>query len=377
MRQAAEASRESAHPPAGVHERIRGVDLARAIAIVGMVMVHVGPTGSEATGALGGIYGLSHGRASVLFVLLAGLGVSLLDSDRMLDGDRDSARSAARRRPAWARLGFRAALLLPLGLALQLLDHGVLVIVQYYAVYFVVAAGAMTLRDRGLLGAAVLAAVVGPVAYLGAWHWQPEWFSGPATALTDPPLVIARNLALSGSYPLVVWSAPLLFGMWLGRHDLRATSARWRMVAGGLAVAVAAKSAAMGLGAWLGTPGTEPSWLQLAVDDAHSEMPLWLLGATGAATAALGGSLVVADRFPRGTWPLVATGQLALTIYVGHLLVLAGWPALLERDDVLAAALSVSRFTIVVAGGAVAWRLRFARGPLEAALRLPWAGRRG
>jgi hypothetical protein len=148
MRQAAEASRKSAHPPAGVRGRIRGVDLARAIAIVGMVMVHVGPTGSEATGALGGIYGLSHGRASVLFVLLAGLGVSLLDSDRMLDGDRDSARSAARRRPAWARLGFRAALLLPLGLALQLLDHGVLVIVQYYAVYFVVAAGAMT-RPRG------------------------------------------------------------------------------------------------------------------------------------------------------------------------------------------------------------------------------------
>jgi uncharacterized membrane protein len=366
MRQAAEASRDRASPPARAHERIRGIDAARAVAIVGMVMVHIGPTGAEATGTLGAVYGLSHGRASILFVLLAGLGVSLLDGRR----------SVARRRSAWARLGFRAALLLPLGLALQLLDHGVLVIVQYYAVYFVVAAGAMTLRDSGLLAAAVLATAAGPVAYLGAWHWQPEWFSGAATALTDPPLVIARNLALSGSYPLVVWSAPLLFGMWLGRHDLRATSARWRMVAGGLAVAVAARSAAMGLGAWLGTPGTEPSWLQLAVDDAHSEMPLWLLGATGAATAALGVSLVVADRFPRGTWPLVATGQLALTIYVGHLLVLAGWPALLERDDVRAAALSVARFTIVVAGGAVAWRLRFTRGPLEAALRLPWAWRR-
>jgi hypothetical protein len=36
----------------------------------------------------------------------------------------------------------------------------------------------------------------------------------------------------------------------------------------------------------------------------------------------------------------------------------------------------VARFTLVVACGAVAWRVVFARGPLEAALRLPWAWRR-
>lgn len=68
-------------PPA---KRIRGVDAARALAVVGMVMVHIGPTGGP--GAAGTVYGITHGRASVLFVLLAGVGVSILAGGRVLSG---------------------------------------------------------------------------------------------------------------------------------------------------------------------------------------------------------------------------------------------------------------------------------------------------
>ena len=53
--------------------RLRGVDAARAVAVLGMVMVHFGPTPAPDT-ALGALYELPHGRASVLFVLLAGVG---------------------------------------------------------------------------------------------------------------------------------------------------------------------------------------------------------------------------------------------------------------------------------------------------------------
>jgi uncharacterized membrane protein len=56
--------------------RVAGIDAARAAAVVGMVMVHVGPTGQS--DIAGRLYALPHGRASVLFVLLAGVGVSLL-----------------------------------------------------------------------------------------------------------------------------------------------------------------------------------------------------------------------------------------------------------------------------------------------------------
>src|SRR5215213_370606 len=87
---------------------------------LGMVMVHFGPNPRPQT-PLGDLYGVSHGRASVLFALLAGVGVVLLV------GDRSRGRSSLIR----GRLVLRGALLLPLGLWLQELDHGALVILQY------------------------------------------------------------------------------------------------------------------------------------------------------------------------------------------------------------------------------------------------------
>lgn len=68
-------------------------------------------------------------------------------------------------------------------------------------------------------------------------------------------------------------------------------------------------------------------------------------------------------------------GQLALTIYVGHLVALALWPGLFIRGDFFAAMMSVIRFSVVVALASVVWRRFFSRGPLEAALRLPWSWR--
>ena len=59
------------------------------------------------------LYALPRGRAAILFVVLAGMGVSLLVGGR----------SSGYRRFVWTRLAFRAAILLPAGLALQLLDH--------------------------------------------------------------------------------------------------------------------------------------------------------------------------------------------------------------------------------------------------------------
>lgn len=342
--------------------RIRGIDVARALAIIGMVMVHVGPRG-PGDDLPARLYGVTHGRASILFVVLAGVGVSLLAGDR----------SPARLRSTVAQLAVRAVLLLPVGLALQELDTGVLVILQYYALYFVVAAAVVALGDRLLLALAGLLVVAGPVAYVGLALAQPAWFAagGPA-AWTDEPAHILRDLVLTGSYPLVTWSGPVLFGVWLGRRDLRSTATRVWLLVGGSAVAGLAYGMASLLVARHGPPGGEPSWGRLMVAEAHSQMPLWLVGAAGAATAVLGGCLLLASWLPRGSWPLAATGQLALTVYVGHLLVLAAVPELLRRDTVEAAIRTVGAFTVVTVALCTAWRAVIPRGPLEAVLRLPW-----
>lgn len=209
--------------------RILGIDVARALAIVGMLAVHVGPT--DAQGVLGRLYALPHGRASVLFVVVAGVGVTLLASSRR------RALSDVRRELAW-----RSAVLLAAGLALQSLDHGVLVILQTYAPLFLVGAFAVGWSDVALLVAAAAMSLAGPALFVAGHALAPARYDRAAVRLTDGVAEIAHGIVLSGAYPLVVWVAPLLFGMWLGRRDLGTRATQLALVASGAVVAV---------GAWL------------------------------------------------------------------------------------------------------------------------------
>jgi uncharacterized membrane protein YeiB len=335
-----------------------------------MVMIHFGPNPRPYT-FLGDLYGVSHGRASVLFALLAGVGVALLVGGR-------SRGQPTTRRPiflARGRLIFRGALLLPLGLWLQQLDHGAYVILQYYAVYFLFAALVLTLPDRWLLVGGTAVLVVGPLVYLWGAMVAPAWFTGDPASLDDPAGKIVRDLLLAGKYPLVTWAAPLFVGLWIGRRNLAAPAVRWWLLILGLAVAVAAALASDWLTITLGGPfevPRDPGFAPLLTDTPHNQMPLWMLGSIGSACAVLGGMMLLTDRLPRETWPLVATGQLALTVYVGHLLLLDAFPELLKRDTVPEAALTVGVFMLLAVAASTIWRTLLPRGPLEAALAAPW-----
>ncbi|MEX0652714.1 MAG: acyltransferase family protein [Phycisphaeraceae bacterium] len=340
----------SAAPAVG--RRIAGLDAARAVAIIGMVMVHFGPTDGDPFTWTDHFYRLSHGRAALLFVLLAGIGVTLLAGG--------AARAKWRR--GWPRLAARVAVLLPLGLALELLrDVRVLVILHYYALYFLLAAPAVFLRDRLLLAAAGVVAVAGPVGYWLVSTWRPAWMARYGSDVTmDTPLEIVRDLLLTGSYPAVVWMAPVLFGMWLGRRRFDDAATRGAMLLGGaLAVGGAAVLDA-------GTP--DAGWWQLASTEPHNQMIAWLVGGMGSAVAVLALCLLACDRMGRWMWPLVAMGQLALTVYVGHLLLMAAVGGLLPADRVGPALVYVASFTIAAALFAMVWRRWFTRGPLEALL---------
>lgn len=346
--------------PRRVASRVRGIDAARALAIVGMVAVHIGPQPQQIPGSL---YGVTYGRASVLFIVLAGVGVSLLAGDR----------SAQRLRATSWRLAFRAAVLLPLGLLLDLLPHGVAVILQYYAVYFLVALLLVRASDAGLLLAALGGALAGPVVYLAGQALQPEWFSLGGDVSLDNPATLPRALLLTGYYPAVTWVPPLAFGMWVGRRDLRATASGWTLLVGGAAAAASAYGFAAALVAAVGEPAEDEVSLRLlALSGGHTEMPLSLIGATAVACAVLGGCMLVTARLPRLTWPLVATGQLALSVYVIHLLVIAYDEDLLRRATVGAATASLGRFALVTVVLCSLYRTVRPRGPLEELLHLPF-----
>jgi uncharacterized membrane protein len=335
--------------------RITGIDLARLIAIVGMVMVHFGPNPVPET-TLGSIYGLSHGRASILFVFLAGIGATFLSSGA----------SGTGRFSSTAQILSRAAILLPLGLWLQDLDHGVLVILQYYAIYFVFAAALVRLPGALVISVALAFFAIGPIVYHLAEFHRPEWFATDASTLGDPPAQILRDTLISGSYPLVTWGAPLSFGIWVGRQNLRQSATRVTLMLVGVAAIIASSKMASAVGEFSLSGATIPIG-----NGPHSQTHLWLLDATGTAIVVTVLSLELANRLPNLTWPLVAGGQLALTIYVGHLLLLHEYSHVLRRGSVNQAFASVGIFITIAIGLCALWRSYFSRGPLEAVFRLP------
>ncbi len=332
--------------------------MARALAIIGMVMVHIGPYDLPGGGLSGAVYRSTHGRAAIVFIVLAGIGVSLLAGDHSPD----------RITGARVRLGWRTLVLLPAGLALQTLDIDVAVILQYYAVYFLVAMAVLELSDRALLIVAACSVTLGPVLLIWLERTVPSWFLGGVPAWDDVPRIV-RDIALTGYYPVVVWTAPLVLGMWIGRRDLGSTTVMRSVGLAGAVVAAVAFLTSAGLVALLGPASSSTDWNHLHVIEPHNEMPLWMLSSAGIAVAVIAGCVLFARLLPRTTWPLAALGQLALTAYVAHLLVLHWWPQWLDRSTYGAAWLSVGRFTVAALVLATVYRALAARGPFELLLR--------
>ncbi|MEY9212027.1 DUF418 domain-containing protein [Thermobifida halotolerans] len=336
--------------------RLVGIDVARGLAILGMFVVHVGVGWTLADGS-NPLQPIAAGRSAALFALLAGVSIALLSGghDRKVNRDLGMA--------LW-RVIVRAAVMLALGTALTMLGTPVSVILAYYAVFFVFAAMLLTERWGIIAGAAAVLGVLGPV--VSFWVRSLIAADGTVAGIVDTvnaydPLVALAddgivNFLLTGSYPAITWLPFVFAGLAIGRLDLHSTRVRWRLVALGTILAAAsytvswlavrvlgvdARLAATldpGIGAPYGAEGfdllfteglggTVPTtdWAWLLVTIPHSGTPLDVYGAGGVAIALLGLCLIVTDALGRAAWlvyPLVSVGMLALTTYVGHILVI-------------------------------------------------------
>lgn len=346
--------------------RVVGLDTARAVAVIGMIAVNVGPSSDidPVTSLPERLYSLPHGRASVLFVVLAGIGITLLTRRaRLVTGGPGQHEQQRALRWSLIRIGWRAVVLLLLGLTLQLLDHNVNVILQVYAVLFLVGAVLIRVSDRTLLIVSGSALAIAP----------PLWILAnvedivPAE-LTTPLPQLLDSLLISGPYPVLTWLAPFVFGMWLGRQRLGDLRVQRTLVIAGVGVAVIA-TVISAVGTRLLYDETAPVGPTLLITDAaHGQMPLWTISSAALGAAVLGASLWVTPRLPRLTSPFVATGQLALTVYVAHLLVLTPIepPADHTRGGLIAMGIVIGSVLF-----AALWHRWVGRGPVEHILRVP------
>lgn len=336
--------------------RLDAIDAARGIALCGMMMINIGTVRSD--GWFNTIWTLPFGRASILFVVLAGVGMSLFFRSRRRDTRR------------WPTLLWRAALFTVGGLALQILTPAVSVILPTYGVLFVAALAWRRLSDRALAASALVMLVVGPV--LVQAHQNPGEHKTQMPTLLDGPDVLWHTIMLSGAYPLLVWCVPFLAGMWLGRRDLRDETVQRRLVVWGGVAAVLAFVASQASVLVLGAE-SDAGWNRLLTGAAHGQMPLWLVSSIGSAAFVLGAALLLWPRVAHRALPLAHLGQLAFTLYVAHFLVIAAMGGRIESRTV---GVPVTLGLIVVfLAVATLWVRRLGTGPLERLLRASWLDR--
>lgn len=354
--------------------RIAAVDLARAVALLGMMATHLGPSwsgsGEPPVSEL-----VAGGRAAPLFALLAGVSLGLVSRGRP-EGSRT------------APTVLRAACLLVIGLALAALPGLlILVILPVYAVLVVAVLPLRSWDHRRLLWLGGAWALIGPVALWGLRNLidRPQRpIIQQSFADPDELVGLPVDLLVWGPYPAVVWFAYVVVGLGLSRLDLAsAATGRWLVVLGGLLTATAL---------WLGLvvlelgwidDGRDPMWWDLfaparldpttgeslLVAGQHTSTPLNVAGAIGSAVLILGLAVLVtgssAGRIV--TRPLVAAGSMTLTLYVLH--VAATW-AYDEHDVHLLGGTyrEWAAQAVVLVVLATAWRLVLGRGPLEAAV---------
>jgi uncharacterized membrane protein YeiB len=189
-----------------------------------------------------------------------------------------------------------------------------------------------------------------------------------------------RHLFFNGFHPVLPWAAFLLVGLWLGRREMGDARVRRRLIGGGLAATILAEAASHLLTAWMLArfPDVDPTDIRDLFGTAPMPpTPLYLLSAGGTAVAliTLCLSLSLSRPFTAANWllsPLTSTGQMALTLYVAHVVVGMGVLEALGLLEGQTLPVSVASALVFCAAGvafAALWGRVAKRGPLEWALR--------
>ena len=340
--------------PSQATGRLRGIDAARGLALLGMMATHLLPT-FEANADLTPTWiGLTFsGRAAALFAVLAGVGLALSTGKQV--PPEGTALNAARRGVA-----LRALVIAAVGLSLGGLEVNLAIILVHYALLFLCILPFLGLKLKALCAWAAGWILVSPVlAYL----------LRPWLMAANPPLNLGRNpswedlatpfpllgdLFLTGYYPVFQWLSYLLVGLAIGRLALAKAMVPVLLLAGGTALAALAK--ALGTAAmenWggraaleevLNAPGypldsvlqvnltgirQEGSWWWLASAAPHSATTLDLAHTSGVAAAVVGACLLLGRL---ADWlnldlllPLRGAGAMTLTLYSAHVWVVSAF----------------------------------------------------
>ena len=354
--------------------RIPSLDVTRAIALVGVVMMNYHaylnkdkafypPRPSFAERVFNPLSGILTTRFAAAFVLVAGMSIALLVQSAMQSGNTELIHSAQ------MKLARRGLFLYALGAAVQWIWPGT--ILFYYGAFLLIAAVMCTWSNRSLIAVSVISIAVS--TGLSAWRGY-QFFQGNFTQWLSPAPNSPRNLLIRTffdyTHPVFPWITFICAGIILGRNLERLTQLRTRiMLWSGVALFATFVIRTFVMPDSLSSQSDYVLQRALSTNN-HEHAVLHVTSTLAVALLAFCAISLITDS--RTTSRAVAffarTGQMTLSIYLAHVLVFnlvvnwLNWVRPTGLDTALVLSLS---FCIVAVPVSSLYFRRFGIGPGE------------
>ena len=354
--------------------RIPSLDVTRAIALVGVVMMNYHaylntdkaffpPRPSFAERVFNPLSGILTTRFAATFVLVAGMSIALLVQSAIQSGNVELIRSAQ------MKLARRGLFLYAIGAAVQWVWPGT--ILFYYGAFLLISAVICTWSNRSLVAVSVASIAVS--TGLSAWRGY-QFFQGNFTQWLSPTPNTPRNLLIRTffdyTHPVFPWITFICAGIILGRNLEHLAQLRTRiMLWSGVAL-----FATFLIRTFVMPDSITSQWdyvLQRALStNNHDHSFLHVTSTLAIALLAFCSISLLTDSRPtsRVVEFLARTGQMTLSIYLAHVLVFnlvvhwLNWVRPTGLDTALV--LSLSFYVVAVPVSSLLKR-RYGIGPCE------------
>ena len=312
-------------------KRIDGIDLARALAIFGMIIVNFKTVFSPgSTSGLATVLSVLDGKSAATFVVLAGVGISLMTKNAILNKKLEKLKTLK------ITLLKRAVFLFVVGISyLTIWEADIL---HYYGIYLIFAIILLSKSSKTLFFSALSIVFFYPLLFLFL-NYDTGWDYNNMEYINLWNLSsFIRHLFFNGFHPVLPWVAFMLCGMWFGKKDLNNPSVikKGLYISLGVFVVIQATSYfSINLLSNENALLKEELTLILGTNP-MPPLPFYMISGCSIALFFICFCISMANKF-KDTYIIAIlkkTGQLAFTYYIAHIVVGIGFIALITPNKI-------------------------------------------
>ncbi len=350
-----------------MNKQIIGIDVARALAVIGMIIVNFkiafGTQGSEIVKLFAGLF---EGKSAATFVVLAGVGIALMSNSAVKKNDIQKLKNIR------FRITKKAIFLFIVGLSyIPIWSADIL---HFYGIYMLITLVFLNSSQKSIIRSVVAIIIVYPIIMM-FWSYDIGW-NFETFVYSDFWSIngFFRNLFYNGFHPVIPWTAFMLIGLWFGKQNLNDNKFIKKAITMSFGIFIVIQIISKVL-IYFFSYGDQTIAIELEQVLGTSPMPplpIYMISGSSIAIFIISLSILLGKKFGNNVMiiSMYKTGQLALTFYVLHVIIGMGIveainPAKMGNYSIEFSVLYALIFSLLCIVSALFWTKYFKAGPFE------------